>query len=213
MYARIRQARFEHQARGQVIGGCANRASLENSTDKQDSPFFALKLHMLEHQDELLNIAEISIGIAGFSGLMAAFLQRGGLANLDRVRFVNLFVTAFSTLVLAYVPIVVSELTDSLWFYSSLVMIGVWFFSVGVGVFYVVPAVHAHEQAAGTVPGMLIWIPSLANFFVQLLNVTGWLWETGFLAYLFGLFVYLYAACVMFVFVVIYRPDSQESLE
>ena len=60
---------------------------------------------------------------------------------------------------------------------------------------------------------VMIWIPPLANFLVQLLNVTGWLRETGFLAYLFGLFVYLYAACVMFVFVVIYRPDSQESLE
>ena len=163
----------------------------------------------MEHQEELLNIAEISIAIAGFSGLMAAFLQRGGLEKLDRVRFVNLFVTAFSTLVLAYVPIVVADLSVAIWSYSSLAMIGIWLFSVGIGIVYVVPAIKDHGEAAGMAPGALIWIPSFANVLVQFLNVTGWFWESGFLAYLFGLFVYLYAACLMFVFVVIYRPDKE----
>jgi len=165
---------------------------------------------MLEHQEELLNIAEISIGIAGFSGLIAAFLQRGGLGELDRVRFVNLFATAFSILVLAYVPIVVAELSESVWFYSSLVMIGVWMFNAAVATLYVVPMINKHLDTSGIVPNTLIWGPSIANLLVQCLNVTGWFWDASFLAYLFGLFVYLYAACLMFVFLVLYRPEPED---
>ena len=165
---------------------------------------------MLEHQDELLNIAEISIGIAGFSGVIAAFLHRGGLGRFDRVRFLNLFVTAFSILVLSYVPIVIAEISKSVWFYSSLVMIGVWAFSVMFATLYMIPVVNKRIDSFGMVPNTLIWVPSCANLLIQILNVTGWFWNSSFLAYLFGLFVYLYAACLFFVFLVLYRPQTED---
>ena len=165
---------------------------------------------MLEHQDELLNIAEISIGIAGFSGVIAAFLQRGGLGRFDRVRFVNLFVTAFSLLILSYVPIVVAELSTSVWFYSSLVMIGVGASHMIFGTLYILPVLNEDTGGSVMFPNTLIYVPSFAGGLVQFFNVMGWFWDSSFLAYLFGLFVYLYAACLFFLLLVLYRPKTQD---
>ena len=168
----------------------------------------------MEVREELLNIAEIAIGIAGFSGVIAAFLQRGGLHPVDRVRFVNLFATAFATLALAYVPIVISHLVHGagqIWPYSSAVMIVVWFMSITLGFLFVVPRIRANVENARKYPYLLIMIPSILNLGTQCLNVGGWLWEPGFIAYLFGLFVYLYAAGLMFVFVILFRPTPSSA--
>lgn len=63
----------------------------------------------MEGADELLTIAELSIGIAGFSGVVAAFLQNGGLHPFDRSRFINLFSLSFSTLIPAFVPLLLEN--------------------------------------------------------------------------------------------------------
>ncbi len=165
----------------------------------------------MEAREELLTIAEISIGIAGFSGVIAAFLQRGGLHPLDRVRFVMLFGTAFTTLVLAYVPIVVSHLVDGtaqIWSYSSAVMIVVWITSIIFGIRFLIPELRRDHSNKSRTPGALIAIPSILNLGAQCLNAGGWLWAPGFVAYLFGLFVYLYASGLMFVFVIMFRPSE-----
>ena len=52
---------------------------------------------MPEGREELLTVAELAIGIAGFAGVIAAFLQRGGLHPVDRGRFVTLLSAAFGT--------------------------------------------------------------------------------------------------------------------
>jgi hypothetical protein len=165
----------------------------------------------MEARDELLTIAEISIGIAGFSGVIAAFLQRGGLHPLDRIRFVMLFAMAFTTLVLAYTPIVVSHLVDGtslIWAYSSATMIGVWFASVLSGFLFLIPELRRDPSNNGRIPMVLLAVPSILNLAVQCLNASGWLWVPGFVAYLFGLFVYLYASGLMFVFVIMFRPSE-----
>ena len=163
----------------------------------------------MEAREELLNIAEIAIGIAGFSGVIAAFLQRDGLHPLDRVRFVNLFATAFSTLALAYVPIVVSHLLDGngeIWRYSSAVMIVFWFMNSLFGLLFVFPELRKDTVNTAKYPSVLLLIPSFLNLGTQCFNVGGWFWDPGFVPYLFGLFVYLYAAGLMFVYVILFRP-------
>ena len=85
----------------------------------------------MEASDELLTIAELAIGIAGFSGIIAAFLQGGGLHPFDRFRFVNLFITVFAALVLAFLPLLLDGFIspeEKLWRISSGAMIGVWWF-------------------------------------------------------------------------------------
>ena len=163
----------------------------------------------MEVRDELLTIAEIAIGIAGFSGVIAAFLERGGLHRVDRARFVFLFAMAFITLALSYVPIVVSHLVDDvnqIWPYSSAVMVIVWFMTVGSGFRYVNPALRGEMERDLNYTYLLIMIPSILNLVTQCLNLSGWLWEPGFVAYLFGLFVYLYAAGLLFVYIILFRP-------
>ena len=170
----------------------------------------------MEVRDELLSIAEISIGIAGFSGVIAVFLQRGGLHRLDRARFVFLFAMAFITLALAYVPIVVSHLVDDvnqIWPYSSAVMIIVWFMTVGFGLRYVNPALRGELEKEPNYPLLIIMIPSILNLGTQCLNLSGWLWEPGFVAYLFGLFVYLYAAGLQFVYIILFRPAESSATQ
>jgi len=151
----------------------------------------------------------MAIGIAGFSAVIAAFLQRGALDRLDRVRFVNLVVTAFATVVLAYVPLAVSRLiedTAQIWAYSSAVMIAVWFLSVAFAVRYVTPVLRTDLANEGRYARPLLGIPSALNLGTQCLNVGGWFWEPGFVPYLLGLFVYLYAAGALFVYMIVFRP-------
>ena len=166
----------------------------------------------MDVRDELLTIAEIAIGIAGFSGVIAAFLQRDGLHQLDRVRFINLFATTFTILVLAYVPIAISHLiadSDRIWSYSSGVMAIVCFLGSGFTYRLVLPELRTYiPYQSRRLTFALLGVPTLSNLGIQCLNLGGWLWEPGFLAYLFGLFVYLYAAGVMFVFVILYRPPD-----
>jgi hypothetical protein len=162
--------------------------------------------------DELLTIAEISIGIAGFSGVVAAFLQREQLHQLDQARFINLFVVAFSTLFLAFVPISFWHAGFSgiaLWRWSSAAMLVVWLMNTGIMIFFVYPVIRQHIPVnARRIPSSVVAVPSTLNVLLQTLNLTGWLWEPAFLAFLFGLFIYLYSAAALFVYIVIYRPPA-----
>jgi hypothetical protein len=165
----------------------------------------------MDARDELLTIAEISIGIAGFSGVIAAFLHRDVLHPVDRARFVMLFGLAFTTVGLAYVPIVVSRLFEEavqIWTYSSAVLVAVWCATVTLGYLFLIPELRRDDANRTGYQGVLIAVPSVLNLAAQCLNVGGWLWDPGFLAYLFGLFVYLYASGLMFIFVIMYRPSG-----
>jgi hypothetical protein len=165
----------------------------------------------MDARDELLTIAEISIGIAGFSGVVAAFLHRDVLHPVDRARFVMLFGLAFTTLGLAYVPIVVSRLFEEavqVWTYSSAVMVAVWCATVTLTYLFLMPELLGDDAKRLTYRTALMVVPSVLNLAAQCLNVGGWFWDPGFLAYLFGLFVYLYASGMTFVFVILFRPSE-----
>ena len=162
--------------------------------------------------DELLTIAEISVGIAGFSGVVAAFLQREQLHQLDQARFINLFVVAFATLFLAFVPISFSHAGFTgmaLWRWSSAAMLVAWLLNSGITIFFVYPVIRQYIPGrARRIPSAAVAVPSILNLFAQILNLAGWFWEPGFLVFLLGLFVYLYTAAALFVYIVIYRPPA-----
>jgi hypothetical protein len=163
-------------------------------------------------RDELLTVAEISIGIAGFSGVVAAFLQREQLHQLDQARFINLFVVAFSALFLTFVPISFSYAGFSgmaLWRWSSAAMIFAWLLNAGLMIFFIYPVIREHVPGRlRRIPSAAVAIPSALNLFVQILNLTGWFWEPGFLAFLIGLLVNVYCAAALFVYIVIFRPPA-----
>jgi hypothetical protein len=66
-------------------------------------------------QDSLFAIAEIGIGLAGFSGLVAAFVQHSGQTwRLDqKTRIVLLIMLSFGMIVCALIPYALSGVTNS----------------------------------------------------------------------------------------------------
>jgi hypothetical protein len=165
----------------------------------------------MEASDELLTIAELAIGIAGFSGVIAAFLQHGGLHPFDRSRFVNLFFTAFSALVLAFVPILLGGVAlpgNELWRISSGVMIGVWFLNAWFTIQFVMPLIREYVSSPSNLPTIGIWCVSVVNLSVQIVNVLGVVWTPCAQAFLFGLLVYLVVAGYLFAYIILYRPDE-----
>ena len=132
---------------------------------------------------------------------------------MDRIRFVNLFATAFEAVILAFVPIAFSHLGfegSRLWVWSSTFMIGLWMLHMTM-VPLSLGRVRRELDDVTLFPVALIMVPAFVNAAVQLVNATGWLHEPGFVPYLFGVFVYLYAAGVSFVYTVMFRPAEDSS--
>jgi hypothetical protein len=165
----------------------------------------------MEASDELLTFAELAIGIAGFSGVIAAFLQRGGLHPFDRARFVNLFFTAFSALVLAFVPILlegVAPLGNELWRISSGIMIIAWLLNAWFTIQFVIPLIRENVSSPANIPTISLWSISIVNLSVQIVNALGVIWTPCPEAFLFGLLVYLVVAGYLFAYIILYRPDE-----
>lgn len=77
----------------------------------------------MEAADELLTLAELAIGLAGFSGVVVAFAHQGELTPLDRWRFAGLLSLSMGAAVAAFVPSIFHHLGFSgapLWRASSL---------------------------------------------------------------------------------------------
>jgi hypothetical protein len=163
----------------------------------------------LDGHDELLTIAEIAVGLAGFSGVVAGFLQRGGLSAADRLRFISLFITVFATLVLAFIPIALAYgdfQDESIWRLSSIVMM-----LAGIAGFVSIPfAMHRmrKEIAPSLLAPILVLVPPLINFVVQLMNAGAWIWQPNFVPYLIGMLLCLFEAGLIFVFIVLFRPPA-----
>jgi len=66
-------------------------------------------------EDALLSIAEIAIGLAGFSGLVAAFGQRPGYSwkGDQKTRIVFLVILSFAMIITAILPFALSGISDS----------------------------------------------------------------------------------------------------
>jgi hypothetical protein len=159
--------------------------------------------------DALLTIAEMAIGLAGFSAVVAAFARSGELSPTDRTRFVWLFSTAFVAALLAFVPILLSEAALSgptLWRWSSGVMIATWLVSIGL-----VAYSDFRDSHDPSVPppdfsrGVFLFVPSVVNLVLQIMNFWGEAWEPSSAVYIFGTLVWLYAASLVFMAIVLER--------
>ncbi len=162
--------------------------------------------------DALFTIAEMAIGLAGFSAVVAAFTTHGELTSTDRSRFVLLFTTAFVAALLAFVPTILNEtgLADAtLWRTSSGIMILVWLISTvpfAVGLLRdrrdpsFVPRVFSQRPH--------ILVPSVLNLALQLMNLWGGAWEPSAAIYIVGNLAWLAAAAIVFVSIVLERPAA-----
>lgn len=163
----------------------------------------------MDGRDELLTLAEIAVGLAGFAGVVVAvFVQREGLHHVDRLRFVGVFGLAFVTVVLAFWPVALIHLgfeAPGLWRIASGGMIVAWTVIVAPTLPFMA-RVRTDVAVDSLLPVAFMWIPAVGNLLVQILNAAGWFWEPGFVGYLVGLLVYLYSAGLLFVYSVLFRP-------
>ena len=55
---------------------------------------------------------------------------------------------------------------------------------------------------------MALWGPAAFNLLLQIANFIGWPYESGFLSYLVGLLLWLFATALLFASLVIYRETE-----
>ena len=163
-------------------------------------------------EDALFTIAEMAVGVAGFSAIVAAFTGQGPLTVTDRRRVVWLFTCSFAAALLAFVPVLLREASLSgpdLWRYSSASMSLVWVVAAAAWVFGEVRQNRSGSaEATGFWQGPAALVPSFLNFLLQLSNTFGLFWEPSAAAYVGGTLVWLYAAVLPFMSIVLERPDA-----
>lgn len=166
----------------------------------------------MESSDVLLTLAEIAIGLAGFSGVVAAFSRTRSFSPEDRVRFLMLIGGTFSVVVLAFVPFLMRYAGmegSEVWRWSSAV------FAVVFAVAF--PLIRAGRKTIlkyGTAaPGWsvaLVALLGLVAFLLQIGNVLSWPFAPGPFAYVVGLVVFLIGSGAIFVYLVLIRPETAE---
>lgn len=158
--------------------------------------------------DALLTIAEIAISLAGFSAVVSAFTVHGTLAESDRGKFLWLVATAFVAALLAFVPFIVDEMGivgPPLWRISSLVMVLVWLVSMGIW-FAGLRRGRRTGRPPSLADGPLLVVPAACNLILQVCNALGLAWTPTPAAYTIGTLVWLYAASLAFLSIVLERP-------
>jgi len=162
--------------------------------------------------DALMTIAEMAVGLAGFSAVVGTFARQGKLSFGDRYSFTWLFVTAFVAAVLAFAPILIADTGregPDLWRSASVTMIAVWILQIGR---WVLGLRQLRQQAEtvslGLAHGPLLTVPSAFNLVLQILNATGVAWEPTAAPYIIGTLIWLYAASLIFVGLVLERPEE-----
>lgn len=162
--------------------------------------------------DTLLTLSEVSLGLAGFAGIVVVFGRGPGeLAPADSFRLLALVGCSLGTLFLSLIPIALNAVglpEPELWQWSSAMMLAV--------------AVPAHWSAFSrirrhmaeileVIPVYLLPIGVflfLANFIAQVCNAFGVGSLPIFGVYFFGLILYLGFAALQFARMLFVRPGG-----
>jgi len=166
----------------------------------------------LDAFDTLLTLSEVSLGLAGFAGIVVVFGRApGALAPADSFRLLALVGGSLGTLFLSLVPIALSAVglpEPELWQWSSAIMVAV---AVPAHLFSALRARRDVAEILEVVPVYLLPIGAslfLANLAAQICNALGVGWAPSFGVYLFGLLLYLGFAALQFARMLFVRPGS-----
>lgn len=164
--------------------------------------------------DSLQTIAEISIGLAGFSGLIVALRKSTGpLTNVQKYRLTILFALTFGALFLSLLPDLLANFRvpgGRIWFDSSAAMFG-------YSLIFVSWMITGARQIAKVAPEIfhwaIFWTLTAGHIVVLLMQVavmTGFIVERAAGAYSLGLIWYLIHAAQQFVRMLFILPRSPE---
>ncbi len=158
----------------------------------------------MEGQSALEIVAEVSVALAGFTGVVAAFGSRGGRGwtALDVLRFKMMLGTSLGALLFSLLPMALHHLglTESTtWATSSALLL---LFLVGNAVrdvrFSRTPEVR-DDPAFSPLLGQIVGAIMIATTVLLTLNLIGVGYEREFGPYLAGLLALLVASTIMFV--------------
>ena len=166
----------------------------------------------VEAADTLLTLAEVSLGLAGFAGIVVVFGRGpGALPPADSLRLAALVGASFGTLFFSLIPIALG--------FVGVPEPGLWQWSSAIMVVAVVP-VHAvgvlriwqfRDEILEVAPIYLLVIAAitiLANLTAQICNALGVGSLPLFGVYLFGLILYLLFAATQFARMLFVRPGG-----
>ena len=155
----------------------------------------------MQASEELLTLAEIAIALAGFSGVVVAFGQRGEMTPLDRWRFAALLSMSMSAAVLAVLPSVLNLLGISgpfLWRTSSAVYLCVAVLHASFFSSRLLRTARESDAPASRTFLVASFLLAALHIFLELLNVVGWPSSPNAALFISGLIVWLVLASVSF---------------
>lgn len=161
--------------------------------------------------DELLTLAELAIGLAGFSGVVVAFAHQGELTPLDRWRFAGLLSLSMGAAVAAFVPSIFHHLGftgPSLWRASSAVFL---VFALPYVATFPPRLLRMSREIDAVPPASFLaatFVLSTLNLGLQVLNIVGWPHAPGAALFVIGLLAWLVIASLFFGLLVLSRPRS-----
>jgi hypothetical protein len=166
----------------------------------------------LEASDTLLTLAEVSLGLAGFAGIVVIFGRGPGvLPPADFLRLAALVGASLGTLFLSLIPIALSFVgvpEPDLWQWSSAIMVAL---AVPAHVIGILRIRRNAAEIFEVTPVYLLVIGAfaiLANLIAQVCNSIGIAWRPSFGVYLLGLLLYLLFAAIQFARMLFVRPGG-----
>jgi hypothetical protein len=166
----------------------------------------------LEAFDTLLTLAEVSLGLAGFAGIIVVFGRGpGALPPADSLRLAALVGASLGTLFLSLIPVALSAVgvpEPELWQWSSAIMVAL----IVPG--HVVGMLRIRRIAAEVFEVTPVYLLAfggcllLGNLITQICNFLGVAWPPSFGVYLFGLILYLGFAATQFARMLFVRPGG-----
>ena len=160
--------------------------------------------------DTLLTLSEVSLGLAGFAGIIVVFGRGpGALPTADSLRLAALLAASFGTLFFSLIPIALGFVgvpEPELWGWSSSIMVVAVVPAHLVGVSWMR---RNREEILEVAPLRLLVFAAtalLANLIAQVCNALGVGSLPMFGVYLFGLILYLLFAALQFARMLFVRP-------
>jgi hypothetical protein len=165
----------------------------------------------MEEKELLLTIAQTALGIAGFSGVMSAFMKRPGkLTSVETYRVAVLLGVSFSAMFLAFLPLVVEALGSTsarLWTEASATMAS--FSIVGLTIFLLASWRISRQAPEIFNPWVMgaTGLGHLVNVLLQLVNAADDVAQPG--IYVIGLLWYLFHAALQFSRMLFIQPADR----
>jgi hypothetical protein len=164
--------------------------------------------------DSLQTIAEISIGLAGFSGLIVALRKNPGpLTDVQKYRLKILFAMTFGAMFLSLLPDLLLNFSvpdERIWFDASAAMFA-------YSLFFVIWNIAGARRVARVAPEIFHWVVfssvtagHIIVLLLQLAVITGFIGERAPAVFTLGLMWYLMHAAQQFVRMLFILPRSPE---